>query len=108
MRKFFKILFYSLTIAHVYEHMGFIPVEKNGTGTSTILEYAFDDWAIAQMAQKLSRMNIYNEFIKRSKNYNNVFDSSTGFRRPRLTDGSFKKDFDPLSTFSHGFIEDNS
>ncbi len=92
----------------LYEDMGFIPVDKNGTGTSTTLEYAYDDWAIAQMAKKLGRMNIYNEFIKRSKNYKNVFDSSTGFMEPRLSDGSFKKDFDPLSTSGQGFIEGNS
>ncbi len=92
----------------LYEDMGFIPVDKNGTGTSTTLEYAYDDWAIAQMAKKLGRTKIYNEFINRSKNYKNVFDSSTGFMRPRLSDGSFKKDFDPLSTSGEGFIEGNS
>ncbi|MEO8112702.1 MAG: GH92 family glycosyl hydrolase [Ginsengibacter sp.] len=92
----------------LYEDLGYIPVDKNGTGTSTTLEYAYDDWAIAQMAKKLNRLNIYNEFIRRSKNYKNVFDSSTGFMEPRLSDGSFKKDFDPLSTSGQGFIEGNS
>ncbi|HEY5391112.1 MAG TPA: GH92 family glycosyl hydrolase, partial [Hanamia sp.] len=46
----------------LYEDMGYIPVDKNSNGTSTTLEYAYDDWAIAQMAKKLNRMNIYNEF----------------------------------------------
>ena len=92
----------------LYEDMGYIPVDKNGTGTSTTLEYAYDDWAIAQMAKKLNRMDIYKEFIKRSENYKNVFDPSVGFMRARLTDGSFKKDFDPLSTSGQGFIEGNS
>ena len=92
----------------LYEDMGYIPVDKNGTGTSITLEYAYDDWAIAQMAKKLNRMDIYKEFIKRSENYKNVFDPSVGFMRGRLSDGSFKKDFDPLSTSGQGFIEGNS
>jgi predicted alpha-1,2-mannosidase len=92
----------------LYEDMGYIPVDKNGTGTSTTLEYAYDDWAIAQMAKKLNRMDIYKEFIKRSENYKNVFNPSVGFMSGRLSDGSFKKDFDPLSTSGQGFIEGNS
>jgi len=92
----------------LYEDMGYIPVDKNGTGTSTTLEYAYDDWAIAQMAKKLNRMNIYKEFMKRSENYKNVFDPSVGFMRARLSDGSFEKNFDPLSTSGQGFIEGNS
>lgn len=92
----------------LYEDMGYIPVDKNGTGTSTTLEYAYDDWAIAQMARKLKRSDIYREFLKRSENYKNVFDPSVGFMRARLSDGNFKKDFDPLSTSGQGFIEGNS
>lgn len=92
----------------LYEDMGYIPVDKNGTGTSTTLEYAYDDWAIAQMARKLKRSDIYREFMKRSENYKNVFDPSVGFMRARLSDGNFKKDFDPLSTSGQGFIEGNS
>ena len=92
----------------LYKDMGYIPVDKNGTGTSTTLEYAYDDWAIAQMAKKLNRMDIYKEFIKRSENYKNVFDPSVGFMRGRLSDGAWKKDFDPLSTSGQGFIEGNS
>ncbi|MEO8768951.1 MAG: GH92 family glycosyl hydrolase [Ferruginibacter sp.] len=91
-----------------YIDMGYIPVDKNGVGTSTTLEYAYDDWCIAQLAKKLNRTNIYNEFIKRSYNYKNVFDTTTAFMRGRNSDGSFKKDFDPLSTNGQGFIEGNS
>jgi len=91
-----------------YMDKGYIPVDKNGTGASTTLEYAYDDWAIAQMAKKMNRQDVYHEFIKRSTNYKNVFDSSVGFMRGRLSDGTFKKDFDPLSTSGQGFIEGNS
>lgn len=91
-----------------YIDMGYIPVDKNGTGVSTTLEYAYDDWCIAQLAKKLNRTDICNEFIKRSQHYKNVFDASTGFMRGKLNDGSFKKDFDVLSTHGQGFIEGNS
>jgi putative alpha-1,2-mannosidase len=72
------------------------------------LEYAYDDWAIAQLAKHLGETEIYNQFIKRSANWKNNFDKTIGFMRPRLADGSFKKDFDVLSTHGQGFIEGNS
>lgn len=91
-----------------YIDRGYIPVDKNGTAVSTTLEYAYDDWAIAQAAKKLGRMNVYDEYIKRSHNFKNVFDSSIGFMRPRLSDGTFRKNFDVLSTNDQGFIEGNA
>ncbi|MES2004676.1 MAG: GH92 family glycosyl hydrolase [Bacteroidota bacterium] len=91
-----------------YMDMGYIPAEKNGSSASTTLEYAYDDWCIAQMARKLNRKDIYTEFSKRAENYKNVFDPSVGFMRARMNDGSFKKGFDPLSTANQGFIEGNS
>jgi len=92
----------------LYMDMGYVPVDKNGVGSSNTLEYAYDDWCIAQLAKKLGRMEIYTTFLKRSENYKNVFDASKGFMNARMSDGSFKKDFDPLSTNGQGFIEGNS
>jgi len=91
-----------------YIDLGYIPAEKNGTSVSNTLEYAYDDWAIAQLAKHLDETEIYNQFIKRSENWKNNFDATIGFMRPRLADGSFKKDFDVLSTHGQGFIEGNS
>ncbi|MDR6529098.1 putative alpha-1,2-mannosidase [Chryseobacterium rhizosphaerae] len=91
-----------------YIDLGYIPAEKNGTSVSNTLEYAYDDWAIAQLAKHLGETEIYNQFIKRSENWKNNFDATIGFMRPRLADGSFKKDFDVLSTHGQGFIEGNS
>tara|TARA_R110002050_G_scaffold286121_2_gene436348 strand:+ start:130441 stop:132741 length:2301 start_codon:yes stop_codon:yes gene_type:complete len=91
-----------------YIDMGYVPEDKNGASVSKTLEYAYDDWAIAQAAKKLGKEAIYNEFIKRSKNYKNVFDAKSGFMRPKLSDGSFKQDFDALNTHGQGFIEGNS
>ncbi|NIG52942.1 GH92 family glycosyl hydrolase [Chitinophaga sp. Cy-1792] len=91
-----------------YIDKGYIPEDKEGSSVSKVLEYAYDDWCIAQVAKKLGRQDIYDEFIQRSQNYKNVYDRSTGFMRPRLSDGSFKKDFDPLQTHDQGFIEGNA
>ena len=91
-----------------YMDMGYIPAEKSGVSVSNTLEYAYDDWCIAQLAKKLNREDVYQEFIKRSGNWKNNFDPSIGFMRPRLADASFKKDFDVLNTHGQGFIEGNS
>ena len=91
-----------------YMDMGYIPAEKSGVSVSNTLEYAYDDWAIAQLAKKLNRMDVYATFIKRSNNWKNNFDKASGFMRPKLADGTFKKDFDPLATNGQGFIEGNS
>jgi predicted alpha-1,2-mannosidase len=91
-----------------YMNKGYVPEDKNGSSVSKTLEYAYDDWAIAQAAKKLGKTEIYHEFIERSKNYKNVYDAKTGFMRPKLNDGTFKKEFDPLDTHGQGFIEGNS
>lgn len=91
-----------------YIDRGYVPEDKNGASVSKTLEYAYDDWAIAQAAKKLGRQDIYDEFIERSTYYKNVYDAKTGFMRPKLSDGTFKKDFDALNTHGQGFIEGNS
>jgi len=91
-----------------YIDLGYVPEDKNGSSVSKTLEYAFDDWCIAQMAKKLNQEDIYIEFSKRSENYKNVYDTSIGFMRPRLSDGNFKQEFDVLSTHGQGFIEGNA
>ena len=91
-----------------YIDRGYVPEDKNGASVSKTLEYAYDDWAIAQAAKKLGRDGIYKEFIERSTYWKNVYDKSIGFMRPKLSDGTFKKDFDALNTHGQGFIEGNS
>ena len=91
-----------------YIDRGYVPEDKNVASVSKTLEYAYDDWAIAQAAKKLGRQDIYDEFIERSTYYKNVYDAKTGFMRPKLSDGTFKKDFDALNTHGQGFIEGNS
>ena len=91
-----------------YIDKGFIPDEKLGTSASTTLEYAYDDWCVAQVAKKLGNQDIYDAFTKRSANYKNLYDASVGFMHARKEDGSFKNEFDALSTHGQGFIEGNS
>ncbi len=91
-----------------YMDKGYVASDSNRTSVSNTLEYAYDDWCIAMLAKKLNKTNIYNEFIKRSDNWKNVYDVQSGFMRPRLSDGSFRKDFDVLSTNGQGFIEGNA
>ena len=87
--------------------LGYVPDDKNTYSVSKTLEYAYDDWAIAQAAKKLGRSDLHDEFIKRSRNWRNHYDPSTGFMRPKLSDGKFREKFDVLSTSGQGFIEGN-
>ncbi len=91
-----------------YMTTGYVPEDKNSSSVSKTLEYAYDDWAIAQMAKKLNRPIIHSEFIRRSENWKNVYDKSSGFMRPRMSDGKFRVKFDPLQTHDQGFIEGNA
>ncbi len=91
-----------------YIDKGYVPSDKNRTSVSNTLEYAYDDWCIAQLAKHIGNTKVYDTFIKRSENWKNVYDASIGFMRPRLSDGTFKKDFDVLDTEGQGFIEGNA
>lgn len=91
-----------------YMDLGYVPEDLNGSSVSKTLEYSYDDWAISQAAKKLGNMEIYNMFKQRAENYKNVYDSTSGFMRPRLSNGEFKEKFDPLDTHGQGFIEGNA
>ncbi|WP_092739535.1 GH92 family glycosyl hydrolase [Hymenobacter psychrophilus] len=91
-----------------YIQLGYVPEDKSGSSVSKTLEYAFDDWCIAQAARTLGRADIEQEFSQRARNWQNVYDQRIGFMRPRLSDGSFRKEFDVLSTHNQGFIEGNA
>jgi predicted alpha-1,2-mannosidase len=97
-----------------YMRIGYVPDERTGSSVSVTLEYAYDDWCIAQIVTTPDRASpyqdttIFTEFTSRSRNYRNVWDPSTGFMRPRKTDGSFRPEFDVLSTHGQGFIEGNA
>lgn len=91
-----------------YMDLGYVAEDQSSSSVSKTLEYAYDDWCIAQLALGLKRMDIYDEFSKRSSSYKNVFDPKSGFMRAKLKSGSFIEKFDPLETHQAGYIEGNA
>lgn len=59
------------------------------------LEHSYDDWCLSQLAKALGKYDDYNYFLKRSKNYRNVFNPATGFMAPKMANGEWIKPFDP-------------
>ena len=62
---------------------------------SNTLEYAYDDWCVAQLAKALGKKEVYQQFIKRAGNYKNVFDTATKYIRMKHKDGSWVKEWNP-------------
>lgn len=86
-----------------------IPEGKFGghqDGASLTMEYAYQDFTLAQLAKRLGHKDDYTYFMKRSKNYSNVFDTSKGWMRPKDVNGKWKQDFDPFQ-YENGFNESN-
>jgi predicted alpha-1,2-mannosidase len=80
-----------------YMKMGYVPSDLEPEAASKTVEYAFDDWTIARMAEKMGRKDVAERYYKRSLNYRNVFDTKTGFVRAKKSDGQFREPFDPLA-----------
>ncbi len=91
-----------------YIDLGYVPDDVNGTSVSNTLEYAYDDWCIAQLAKKLGKTEIEKEFTKRAGYWKNLYDSRIGFMRPKDSQGKFREKFDVLDTHGQGFIEGNT
>jgi predicted alpha-1,2-mannosidase len=95
-----------------YIKLGFIPSDRVEEAVSKTLEYAYDDWAMATLAEAAGAAVEAKELRARSRNYRNVFDSKLGFMRPRLADGSWAEPFDPRamghSSRWRDFTESNS
>jgi len=79
-----------------YRKFQFIPKEYSTNSVSKVLEYAYDDWCIAQVAKSLGRLDDYREYIRRSQFYQNQYDATTGLMRPRHSDGRWLTPFDPF------------
>jgi predicted alpha-1,2-mannosidase len=89
-----------------YKNFGFIPVEKESESVSKTLEYAYDDWTIAQMAKDLGKENDYKTYSERAQYYKNVFDPSSQFMRGRFRNTWFAP-FDPYEV-NFNYTEANS
>jgi len=78
-----------------------------GQGTaSNTLEYAYDDWCVAQMAKALGHEKRYREFSRRGESWRNLFDAEPGFMRARYADGRWLGSFNPYSG-AGGWVEGN-
>jgi predicted alpha-1,2-mannosidase len=91
-----------------YIDFGYVPADGNSSSVSKTLEYAYNDWCIAQIAKVAGRDDIYTTYMKRADSYKNLYDSSIGFMRPKNRDGKWRESFDPMDTHGQGFIEGNA
>ncbi|KAF5061647.1 Glycosyl hydrolase family 92 [anaerobic digester metagenome] len=91
-----------------YMQYGYAPADLTGNSATKTLEYAYDDWCIARAAEKAGHRGLAGIYNRRARSFENIYDRSTGFMRPRLSDGSWQKEFDPLKTEGQGFIEGNA
>ena len=89
-----------------YKKNGYIPADKEAESVSKTLEYAYDDWCIAQMAKDLNRNAAYERFINRAQNYKNIYDPATAFMRAKYNN-SWDIPFDPREV-NFNFTEANS
>ncbi|WLT31078.1 GH92 family glycosyl hydrolase [Geothrix sp. PMB-07] len=91
-----------------YMKLGWVPDDGHSSSASKTLEYAYDDWAIAQMARDLGRKEDEAAFTKRAFSSRNLWDPKTGFMRARRRDGQWREPFDPMQTHDQGYIEGNA
>jgi predicted alpha-1,2-mannosidase len=78
-----------------YARLGWVPCDLENESLSKTLEYAFDDYCIAQMAKALGRTEDYHAFMKRATSYTNLYDPALGFMRPKDSHGQWRVPFDP-------------
>jgi len=89
-----------------YMKLGYVPIDLEPEAASKTVEYAFDDWTIARMAEKMGRRDIAARYFRRAQNWRNVFDKKTGFIRARKSTGEFRTPFDPVqSNFGSDYTE---
>ncbi len=95
---------HSATLDHYglkeYRLRGYVPGENEPESVSKTLEYSYDDWCIARMAQALGKKSDADEYFRRSQFYRNLFDPSTGFMRP-MVNASWDSPFDPTAVTNH-------
>ena len=92
-----------------YMRLGYVPVDHDGEAASKTVEYAFDDWTVARMAQTMGRRDVAEQFTKRAGYWRNNFNAKDGFVEPRLADGSYRTPFDPARAGAgSGFTEGNA
>lgn len=91
-----------------YKMLGYVPYEVRNWNVSLTLEYAFDDWCIAQVAEKLGYSEDQEYFSGRAKNYQKHFDAQSRFMRARDSLGKFRPDFNPNAYQPEDYCEANA
>jgi predicted alpha-1,2-mannosidase len=92
-----------------YMKLGYVPIDRQPEAASKTVEYAFDDWSLAQMAKAMGRDDVAATFMKRAGNWKNSFDTRTGFLRARKSDGNYREPFDPSSAgYGSDYTEGNA
>ena len=93
-----------------YKTSGYVYSTPQGSAQSVsrTLEYAYDDWCIAKMAQALGHKEDASLFYRRAANYRNVFDTTTGFMRGRKEDGTWRGPFNPNVLYWADYTEANA
>lgn len=95
----------------VWEKYGYMPEDLQTQSVSITLEMAYDDWCVAQLADRLGHKEDYDHFMKRSKNYRNLFNLESGFFQARNSNGEWIEGFDPVqhgANGGHPFTEGNA
>jgi len=103
LREAYEVMKHSAELKH---HDGVIGMEDERESVSKMLEYAYDDWCIAQVAKRLGETADYERYTARAQSYKNVFDRASGFMRPR-SNGNWIEPFDPREV-TFAFTEANS
>lgn len=87
-----------------YTSLGYVPFDLEKESVSKTLEYAYDDWCIAQVAKKLGHDEDYEFFYKRSMNYRNLIDPETKYMRGRDSKGDWRTPFAPIAYQGPGSV----
>ena len=87
-----------------YTTLGYVPFDKEKESVSKTLEYAYDDWCIAQVAKKLGHEEDYAFFLNRSRNWRNLYDPETKYMRGRDSKGEWRTPFAPIAYQGPGSV----
>lgn len=94
--------FQDIRTTKAYRDFQYVPHDESTASVTKTTEYAFDDWCIAMVAQKLGKKDDYSLFMKRGNYWKNLFDANLSFIRPKYSDGRWVPSFDPLSDHTNG------
>ncbi|HET7625321.1 MAG TPA: GH92 family glycosyl hydrolase [Verrucomicrobiae bacterium] len=94
--------------AATFAKLGWVPFDKEDESLSKTLEYAFDDYCIAQMARSLGKRDDYNYFMKRAASYKNIYDPSIGWMRPKDSHGNWRAPFNAHTYETHDDVTEGT